>query len=148
MGHSLVQCQRQCPRRPHWTRCVHVPAFPAHVSVSLLSLLSGIVFANRRNVFFAENLYMVLFVCVHTLFPHRILFTAFMLLAIPILIPLNVINGGTAPGLGIMTMGNVVENWRLWFHLILTILFCGKDPLRPFIATLLTIHLHSKKYSN
>jgi len=61
-----------------------------------------------------------------------------MLLAIPILIPLNVINGLGVGGLSVMTMGNVSENWRLWFHLILTILFCGKHPV-SFLHTLSTV---------
>ncbi|KAG0047939.1 hypothetical protein BGZ83_007108 [Gryganskiella cystojenkinii] len=54
-----------------------------------------------------------------------LLFSGFMLLAIPILIPLNVVNGVGNQGLTKMTMGNVSQSWRLWFHLILTILFCS-----------------------
>ncbi|GJJ69916.1 calcium permeable stress-gated cation channel [Entomortierella parvispora] len=54
-----------------------------------------------------------------------LLFSGFTLLAIPILIPVNVIKGVGVSGLGVMTMGNVAENWRLWFHLILTIIFSG-----------------------
>ncbi|KAG0367179.1 hypothetical protein BC939DRAFT_496312 [Gamsiella multidivaricata] len=67
-----------------------------------------------------------------------ILFSGFSLLAIPILIPLNVINSGNATGqdtngtndtvatgLDTMTLANVKASWRLWFHLVLTILFCG-----------------------
>ncbi|KAF9570609.1 hypothetical protein EC968_001634 [Mortierella alpina] len=59
------------------------------------------------------------------------LFTAFTLVAIPILIPINLVNGVNTvetKGIVAMTIGNVPEAqpWRLWFHLILTILFCGK----------------------
>ncbi|KAG0033228.1 hypothetical protein BGZ81_009091 [Podila clonocystis] len=52
-------------------------------------------------------------------------FAGCTLLGIPILIPLNVINGSNVGGLTNMTIGNVRESWRLWFHLILTILFCS-----------------------
>ncbi|KAG0085312.1 hypothetical protein BGZ93_000744 [Podila epicladia] len=51
------------------------------------------------------------------------LFGGFTLIAIPILIPINVINGIGGNGLGDMTMGNVAQAWRFWFHLILTIIF-------------------------
>ncbi|KAF9409979.1 hypothetical protein BGZ94_001794, partial [Podila epigama] len=54
-----------------------------------------------------------------------ILFTGFTAVAIPILIPINVIGGQGGNGLGDMTIGNVTEAWRFWFHLILTILFNG-----------------------
>lgn len=47
-------------------------------------------------------------------------------MAVPILIPINVTGGGNTGGLLELTIGNVVEPWRLWFHLILTYLFCGK----------------------
>ncbi|KAF9983038.1 hypothetical protein BGZ75_005480 [Mortierella antarctica] len=57
------------------------------------------------------------------------LFTAFTLVAIPIIIPINLVNGVNTvetKGIVAMTIGNVPEAqpWRLWFHLILTILFC------------------------
>ncbi|KAG0034795.1 hypothetical protein BGZ81_003199 [Podila clonocystis] len=54
-----------------------------------------------------------------------ILFGGFTLIAIPILIPINVINGVGSGGLGDMTIGNVAQAWRFWFHLILTIVFCA-----------------------
>ncbi|KAF8967981.1 hypothetical protein BGZ46_000082 [Entomortierella lignicola] len=54
-----------------------------------------------------------------------ILFTGFTLLGIPILIPINVINGQGEDGLKAMTIGNVAESWRLWFHLVLTVVFAG-----------------------
>lgn len=54
-------------------------------------------------------------------------------MAIPILIPLNVVGGGALndaaagnEGLTKLNIGNVRESWRLWFHLVLTIIFCGK----------------------
>ncbi|KAG0326882.1 hypothetical protein BG000_001213 [Podila horticola] len=52
-------------------------------------------------------------------------FAGCTLLGIPILIPINVVNGSNVGGLANMTIGNVRESWRLWFHLILTILFCS-----------------------
>ncbi|KAI1315606.1 hypothetical protein EDD11_000616 [Mortierella claussenii] len=54
-----------------------------------------------------------------------LLFAGFTLLAIPILIPLNVINGNGGTGLKATTIGNVIQSWRLWFHLVLTVVFCG-----------------------
>ncbi|KAF9431883.1 hypothetical protein BGZ76_011578 [Entomortierella beljakovae] len=54
-----------------------------------------------------------------------ILFFGFTIVAIPVLIPLNVINGAGEEGLKAMTIGNVKEGWRIWFHLFLTIFFCG-----------------------
>ncbi|KAF8947459.1 hypothetical protein BGZ47_009085 [Haplosporangium gracile] len=67
-----------------------------------------------------------------------ILFSAFTLIGIPILIPLNVIGGldsqPPAPGeppreskssLNRLAIGNIVVSWRLWFHLALTVLFSG-----------------------
>ncbi|KAF9944973.1 hypothetical protein BGZ70_004166 [Mortierella alpina] len=58
------------------------------------------------------------------------LFTAFALVAIPVIIPINLVNGVNTvetKGIVAMTIGNVPETqpWRLWFHLILTILFCS-----------------------
>lgn len=54
------------------------------------------------------------------------LFGGCSLLAVPILIPINVTGGGNAGELLELTIGNVAMPWRLWFHLILTYLFCGK----------------------
>ncbi|KAF9281986.1 hypothetical protein BGZ68_006289 [Mortierella alpina] len=55
------------------------------------------------------------------------LFTVFTLVALPVLLPINMVNGLGKPGLTGMTIGNVPEEqaWRLWFHLVLTILFCA-----------------------
>ncbi|KAF9177670.1 hypothetical protein BGZ51_003740 [Haplosporangium sp. Z 767] len=54
------------------------------------------------------------------------LFAGFTLLAIPILLPLNIVNGlNVQEGLPRMTIGNVKDSWRLWFHLFLTIIFCA-----------------------
>ncbi|KAF9917637.1 hypothetical protein BX616_000370 [Lobosporangium transversale] len=52
-----------------------------------------------------------------------ILFSGFTLISIPILIPLNIVNGVKKEGLMAMTVGNVAQSWRLWFHLALTIIF-------------------------
>ncbi|KAG0232951.1 hypothetical protein B0O80DRAFT_432152 [Mortierella sp. GBAus27b] len=59
------------------------------------------------------------------------LFAGFTLVGIPVLIPANVVppnfvdsTGGTKVGLNKLNIGNVGEPWRLWFHLILTIVFC------------------------
>lgn len=67
-----------------------------------------------------------------------ILFSAFTLIGIPILIPLNVVNGvdsrpppggqpvtQSTPSLTRLAIGNVADSWRLWFHLALTVLFSG-----------------------
>ncbi|KAF9143934.1 hypothetical protein BGX30_014323 [Mortierella sp. GBA39] len=66
-----------------------------------------------------------------------ILFSGFTLIGIPILIPLNVINGvdsrpgpggqlpTSKPSLTKLAIGNIADSWRLWFHLALTILFSG-----------------------
>ncbi|KAF9999923.1 hypothetical protein BGZ79_006483 [Entomortierella chlamydospora] len=54
-----------------------------------------------------------------------VLFFGFTLLGVPILIPLNVANGGNQVGLNAMTIANVVSSWRLWFHLALTVIFSG-----------------------
>jgi len=55
------------------------------------------------------------------------LFTGCTLLGIPILIPINLVGGVGLAGLLNMTIGNVGQSWRLWFHLILTYVFCGKS---------------------
>ncbi|KAF9122713.1 hypothetical protein BGX30_001816 [Mortierella sp. GBA39] len=55
------------------------------------------------------------------------LFGGCTLLAVPILIPINVTGGGNAEELLELTIGNVATPWRLWFHLILTYLFCGSS---------------------
>ncbi|KAG0363759.1 hypothetical protein BG005_006970 [Podila minutissima] len=54
-----------------------------------------------------------------------IFFAGCTFLGVPILIPLNVIDGSNVGGLTNMTIGNVRESWRLWFHLVLTIVFCS-----------------------
>ncbi|KAF9123925.1 hypothetical protein BG015_005216 [Linnemannia schmuckeri] len=55
------------------------------------------------------------------------LFAGCTLLAIPSLIPINLTGGGNVGELLAMTIGNVNKGWRLWFHLILTYLFCGSS---------------------
>ncbi|KAF9976959.1 hypothetical protein BGZ73_007363 [Actinomortierella ambigua] len=53
------------------------------------------------------------------------LFIVFTLVAIPILLPINMVNTGQEEGLKRMTSGNVLpkDSWRLWFHLIISVLF-------------------------
>ncbi|KAG0270416.1 hypothetical protein DFQ27_007568 [Actinomortierella ambigua] len=53
------------------------------------------------------------------------LFIMFTLVAIPILLPINMVNAGTQDGLKRMTIGNILRDqyWRLWFHLIISVLF-------------------------
>ncbi|KAF9571768.1 hypothetical protein EC968_000214 [Mortierella alpina] len=54
-------------------------------------------------------------------------FAGCTLLAIPILIPINFVNGNEKDSLPSMSIGNIKvnEGWRLWFHLVLTYIFCG-----------------------
>ncbi|KAF9586186.1 hypothetical protein BGW38_008811 [Lunasporangiospora selenospora] len=54
-----------------------------------------------------------------------ILFLGFTLVGLPILLPVNLVNGEGGGGLTDFTIGNVLQSWRLWFHLLLTIFFCG-----------------------
>ncbi|KAF7731606.1 hypothetical protein EC973_009370 [Apophysomyces ossiformis] len=49
-------------------------------------------------------------------------FGTFSIFALPILIPINVINQRNSPGLNILTMGNVSDPSRTWAHLILSVL--------------------------
>ncbi|KAF9167689.1 hypothetical protein DFQ26_003653, partial [Actinomortierella ambigua] len=51
------------------------------------------------------------------------LFMFFTCLAVPILIPLNVIGQQGLSGLNELTIGNVLDKRRLWAHLVLTVLF-------------------------
>lgn len=55
-----------------------------------------------------------------------VVFTLYMLVAIPILIPVNVINQRNSPGLNVMTMGNIKDASRTWAHLVLSVLLTGK----------------------
>ncbi|KAG0279166.1 hypothetical protein BGZ95_002080 [Linnemannia exigua] len=69
-----------------------------------------------------------------------ILFSAFALVGVPILVPLNAIGGVDSrpppPGQQIaaenkgsltkLAIGNIADSWRLWFHLALTVIFSGK----------------------
>ncbi|KAI7857049.1 hypothetical protein BDC45DRAFT_603621 [Circinella umbellata] len=50
-----------------------------------------------------------------------VVFTLFTLLAIPILIPVNLIDQLDSPGLNKLTMGNIRDPERIWAHLILAI---------------------------
>lgn len=55
-----------------------------------------------------------------------VVFTLYMLVAIPILIPVNVINQRNSAGLNVMTMGNIKDASRTWAHLVLSVLLTGK----------------------
>lgn len=55
-----------------------------------------------------------------------VLFTLFSIIAIPILIPVNVINQRNSEGLNLLTMGNIKDPERLWAHLVLSVLLSGK----------------------
>ena len=56
-------------------------------------------------------------------------FAGCMLLAVPINIPISLVNGegdaGGVTGLPTMTLTNFGQGWSLWFHLVLTYIFCG-----------------------
>ncbi|ORZ24938.1 hypothetical protein BCR41DRAFT_284046, partial [Lobosporangium transversale] len=65
------------------------------------------------------------------------LFLIFTFFAIPILIPLNCVNQIGLVGLNQFTIGNILDQKRLWAHAILTALFCG--------ATL-TMGIHSIRH--
>ncbi|KAI7886180.1 DUF221-domain-containing protein [Lichtheimia hyalospora FSU 10163] len=52
-----------------------------------------------------------------------VVFVLFTFLAVPILIPLNVINQLDTKGLNLLTMGNVKDLNRLWAHLVLSVIF-------------------------
>jgi hypothetical protein len=54
------------------------------------------------------------------------LFSGFTILSLPVLIPLNVINQLNLEGLNQLTIANIATQRRLWAHLVLTVLFCGK----------------------
>ncbi|KAG0180534.1 hypothetical protein DFQ28_001133 [Apophysomyces sp. BC1034] len=49
-------------------------------------------------------------------------FSIFGVFALPILIPINVINQRNSPGLNMLTMGNVLDSNRTWAHLVLSVL--------------------------
>ena len=55
-----------------------------------------------------------------------VVFTLFTLVAIPILIPVNLINQRDSPGLNKLTMGNIRDPERIWAHLLLAIVLSGK----------------------
>ncbi|KAI8602232.1 hypothetical protein EDD21DRAFT_320655 [Dissophora ornata] len=67
------------------------------------------------------------------------LFAGCTLLSMPILIPLNIVDGVSAGGLASMNIGNVQQEWRLWFHLVLTYLFC--------IATVVLLWREMREYT-
>jgi hypothetical protein len=55
-----------------------------------------------------------------------ILFAICTLFCIPILIPLNVIDGVGSPGINLLTIGNVRYAGRTWAHAWLAVLVSGK----------------------
>ncbi|KAG0298670.1 hypothetical protein BGZ98_000119 [Dissophora globulifera] len=67
------------------------------------------------------------------------LFAGCTMLSMPILIPLNMIDGINQGGLASMNIGNVKQEWRLWFHLALTYIFC--------IATIILLWREMREYT-
>lgn len=55
-----------------------------------------------------------------------VVFVLFTFLAVPILIPLNVINQLDSKGLNLLTIGNVKDLNRLWAHWVLALILTGK----------------------
>lgn len=55
-----------------------------------------------------------------------ILFSICTLFCVPILIPLNVIDGNGSSGINVMTLGNVRHTGRTWAHTWLAVLVSGK----------------------
>lgn len=55
-----------------------------------------------------------------------VVFASFSLLALPIMLPLNIINQLDSPGLNLLTIGNIRDSSRTWAHLILAVLLTGK----------------------
>jgi len=54
------------------------------------------------------------------------LFMFFAFFAVPVLIPLNAYNQLSLVGLNQFTIANILDQKRLWGHVVLTVLFCGK----------------------
>ncbi|KAF9116942.1 hypothetical protein BGX27_008090 [Mortierella sp. AM989] len=115
----------------HWNKKIYQPrTYLVSEDIRSPELPSGIFswitasFAVKDNVL-VERIGLDAYMFLRFQRMSTILFTGFTLLAVPILIPLNVINGGEEEGVKSMTIGNVVVGWRMWFHLALTIIFSG-----------------------
>ncbi|KAI9271894.1 hypothetical protein BDA99DRAFT_501259 [Phascolomyces articulosus] len=82
-----------------------------------------------------------------------VIFTLFTLVAIPILIPVNLINQLDSPGLNKLTMGNIKDPDRIWAHLVLAVLLSAGVVYYTFRETrqylvLRRLHLLSPEYAN
>ncbi|KAF8926693.1 hypothetical protein EDD21DRAFT_391816 [Dissophora ornata] len=113
----------------HWSKKVYQPrTYLVNEDVRSPELPTGMFswitasFSIEDNVL-VERIGLDAYMFVRFLRMAAILFTGFTLVAIPILIPINVVGGLGSAGLPVMTIGNVAESWRFWFHLFLTILF-------------------------
>jgi len=92
---------------PQCSTLYHAWSFPFLCVVTLTS-------SNHRQIIFVS-------------FPFtRLLFGGCTLLALPVLIPLNMVDGINQGGLASMNIGNINQAWRLWFHLALTYIFCSE----------------------
>lgn len=54
------------------------------------------------------------------------LFSAFAVVALLLLVPLNAVAEDDSPGLKLITFGNVLDTNRLWAHSLLTVIFSGR----------------------
>lgn len=54
-------------------------------------------------------------------------FVSFSLLAVPILIPINLVDQRDSEGLNRLTMGNVKDPERTWAHLVLSVVLSGES---------------------
>ncbi|KAI8149766.1 hypothetical protein BJV82DRAFT_642216 [Fennellomyces sp. T-0311] len=82
-----------------------------------------------------------------------IVFTLYSFVAIPILIPVNLINQLDSPGLNKLTMGNIKDPERIWAHLILAVFLSAGVVYITFRETrqylvLRRLHLLSPEYAN
>ncbi|KAI8343927.1 hypothetical protein BC941DRAFT_464168 [Chlamydoabsidia padenii] len=82
-----------------------------------------------------------------------VVFGLFSLLALPIMLPLNIINQLDSPGLNLLTIGNIRDSGRTWAHLILAVLLTGGLIYYTFLETrrylvLRRAYLMSDEYRN
>lgn len=54
-------------------------------------------------------------------------FVSFSVLAVPILIPINLVDQRDSEGLNRLTMGNVKDPERTWAHLVLSVVLSGES---------------------
>ncbi|KAF9374575.1 hypothetical protein CPB97_012018 [Podila verticillata] len=115
----------------HWSRKIYQPRtylVPAEVRAPVLpvGIFSWVTTSFKiTDNDLLERIGLDAYMYLRFLRMSAVLFGGFTLIGIPILIPINVIGGVGGGGLGNMTIGNVAQPWRFWFHLILTIVFSG-----------------------